>query len=455
MTLQVHIGLNNERFMLGGEETPETFRERDEAARAKEVEAEADYAEWLRAARDYVNLDGGEIVEEAKAHLDVARRLEPPVKDGISCYDSRWSGWADTYVKDVPNLTTPQQVLRHAQVRVPFDHRCVVEGHKSEYAIFEKLVSEEFPFYHDQQFAAKENPLSVPETLFFMHNRLVSNVFYWHLRTKLRCQQDLAPRRIIEIGGGYGSLARIWLNDPAIIRYVIVDLPESLFFSEVCLRQEGFNVGYFNGADFGHRVLLVPVGRLNEYTRNNQATCDLVMSVGSLQEMSDPWVSYYMKMLDDVRPRYFYSLNYMGGPVHFLHESRNFWAPRPSSEWTTRSIEADVPLVKMMCAGRDFAEVIYERTPMPVARFSDWSVLRGATFNRRTYLEGLELLRQDFTTANGVQFVKIVLDNNDKKKLVVPKEIMLVINSLSEVTKDPEIKRTLDILLNSQRYASR
>jgi hypothetical protein len=94
-----------------------------------------------------------------------------------------------------------------------------------------------------------ENPLSGPESLGEFNGRTVSRVLYYHARNVLAgITYANEPRRVLEIVGGYGEIARLWVTNaiaPA-KSYVIVDIPECLFFAEVALRSEfGEEVGYF------------------------------------------------------------------------------------------------------------------------------------------------------------------------------------------------------------------
>jgi putative sugar O-methyltransferase len=443
--------------MLADDEDMDAFYEKEAVARKKFNDSEASHEKWMAEAIASDPRDGRDetILSDARRHLEAARLLDPPVVDIDGCLDSRWLEWSKSFYENTKQFTTCRDVLHYAQAKIPFDHREPAKPRKSEFLIFEKLVNEEFPHRLETQFSLHDNVKSIPDTLHWCYGekRLTSNVFYWHMRIMFRCQEDVPMLdRILEIGGGYGALARLWMiNKTAKIRrYVIVDLPESLFYSEVCLRAElGDDIGYWEGKDPGTRIVLVPIGRLHEYT----AMSDLVINVGSMQEMSDTWVSFYMTWLDQYKPRFFYSLNYMGQAITAMHESRTFWAPRPSMAWATRSQTADVTLVKMMCCGRDFVETIYERAT-PVQKFSDWSVLKGCFFNRETYLEGLELLRQDMTVDNAKMFLSIVTKNNDLRRILCPKEILWIAACAHKATGDPALKKLVDALSGVEKIGT-
>ncbi len=437
--------INGDRYTLSDGDTREAFIEADAANHADAIAAASEYDRWCAEARasDPRHDNDAVILADAMRHLDTARRLEPPVKDGSSYFDSRWSSWAASYYEEASKFTTCRDVLHFAQQKIPFDHRTNVKDNKALLPVYDKLLSSEFPFRLETQLKLSDNPKSIPETLYKISGRMVSNVFYWHMHVMFRCMECIPSLdRILEIGGGYGSLARLWLHSGVPKRYFIVDLPESLFFSEVCLRAEfGDDIGYWEGHDPGTRVVLVPVGRLMEFAQR----ADLVINVGSMQEMSDAWVGFYMRWLDAYEPKFFYSLNYVGQPIVTMYESRTFWAPRPSARWATRLMNPDVPLVKMMCAGRHFVEAIYERAT-PQQKFSDWSVLKGAVFTRATYLEGLELLRQDTSVENATTLIHHIIGNDNAKKLPCPKETMFLAHFVLTATGDPKLKKLIEVL---------
>src|SRR5262245_9990995 len=73
----------------------------------------------------------------------------------------------------------------------------------------------------------QQNPMSGAESLGEFKGRLVSLVMYYHARNVLAALTYAnKPRRIVEIGGGYGEIARMWLKNPIAPPefYVIVDI---------------------------------------------------------------------------------------------------------------------------------------------------------------------------------------------------------------------------------------
>jgi hypothetical protein len=283
----------------------------------------------------------------------------------------------------------------------------------------EWAVQNEFPQYADDLLLMSENPESGGIGQF--NGRTVSIVMYYHARNVLAgITYANKPKHIIEIGGGYGEIARLWIKNPiaSAASYVIIDIPECLFLAEAALRSEfGDEVGYLEGGDPGTPILLVPLPRLSALTR----PADLVVNTGSMQEMTDEWVDYYTAWLTRYDARYFYSLNYAAQPVSIMGESRNLWTQRLGPEWSTRHLRLNIPLMDLAGPTRDYLECLYEKTPTSRS-LAEWSVYRGHLLSKTTYVEGLDLLRQSLTVQNAGAFLDLVL----RQMPYHPKEILYV-----------------------------
>lgn len=364
------------------------------------------------------------ILAEARRHLASARSLER--KAALPDYGSRWQPQVEAMRRDINALSDPVACLHYAQSNITFDVRNPFPADPTVLQFLEWAVENEFPQFASTLEKFADNPLSRPDTLGEFKGRAnVSNALFYHARTVLAgITYADKPRRVLEIGGGYGEIARVWVNNPVVCAesYVIVDIPECLFFAEVALRAEfGEDVGYFEGHDPGTKFLLVPLPCLDKLAR----PCDLVINSGSMQEMTDEWVDFYMAWLSRYDTRYFYSLNYAAQPLAVMGESRNLWAPRPGREWCTRHLRLNIPLIDIIGPTRDFLEVLYEKRP-GTRRLAEWSVHRGHLLSKSTYVEGLDLLRQDFTIANAKEFVDVVLERMPYH----PKELLYVIEWL-------------------------
>lgn len=338
----------------------------------------------------------------------------------------RWSLLAEKMREAIPQFQTATQVLHAAQGVFPFTHLGKVKSDTiiSAYS----LVLNEFLWLKSKLDAAQENRRSINDRVAILadnNDQLVSDMLFWHLRSVFSAQTWCGETaRVLEIGGGYGAFARLWLltNIKPCERYVIVDIPESLFFAEVCLRDEfGDEVGYFLGDDPGTRLLLVPTTKFAEF----KGKIDIVVSVGSLQEMSTEWVILYMDWLDRSGAQSFYSLNYGGSPIGLIAESRNYWAPCPSPKWATVVLNEEPPVVKLLCIERQFVEAIYERRT-PLQRFDGWSHASGYKMTRKVYIEGLERLRQDWTIENAATFFNAVINEWPGNENTLPKELIAI-----------------------------
>lgn len=364
------------------------------------------------------------IVAQAKDHLRKALKERDPQQPA---YGTRWQPHADRIRGDIDSFLDPVQCLHYAQTRITFDHR-ESDGYVQDLArikLYEALVRHEFRHFSAALDAMDDNPLSVPQSLHQVGGRAVSNIFFWHARFVLGgCTYIEPPKRIFEIGGGYGAAARLWMKNPIvpISSFVIVDIPECLFFADVALRHEfGDAVGYFDGTDPGTPIVLVPLPLLASFERPS----DLVMNTGSMQEMTDEWIDYYMAWLDRADTRYFYSVNYAAQPLSLLAESRNLWSPRPSAAWSTRRLNLNVPIIRAQGPGNDFAEAYFEKTPAQDS-LKAWSVYRGHSLMPETFVEGLDLLRQNLNVGDALAFLQLVL----KQMRYVPKELLWIANWL-------------------------
>ena len=192
------------------------------------------------------------IVADARLHL--ARALADSLPR-LPSYGSRWQPQVEAIGRDISALSDAASCLHYAQYNITFDGRPPFPGDPMLIQFREWAVENEFPHFAAALNAMYDNPLSGPESLGEFKGRTVSRVLYYHARNVLAgITYANKPKRIVEIGGGYGEIARLWLLNtiaPA-ESYVIVDIPECLFFAEVALKAEfGDQVGYFGGHDPG------------------------------------------------------------------------------------------------------------------------------------------------------------------------------------------------------------
>ena len=128
-------------------------------------------------------------------------------------------------------------------------------------------------------------------------------------------------KTIVEVGAGYGRMARIMkLLDPSRC-YVLVDLPEALVFSYAFLRKNfpQARLAVFDGTATDPRADFVfcPVQLLRHL---ELGSVDLFINTYSLAEMRQACVDYIVGCVENVvRPRYLFSLN-----MAFTDKSQHF-----------------------------------------------------------------------------------------------------------------------------------
>ena len=345
-------------------------------------------------------------------------------------YGSRWAPQAEAIKSALEGFVDPIECIHYAQIRITFDHR-ESDGFVTDLPriqLYDALLKHEFPWFKEELDALSENPLSYPSSIVEYKGRAVSNVFFIHAWFLLACSSYIPkPKRILEIGGGYGAPARLWMRTTTthIESYAIVDIPECLFFAEVALKKEFGNeaVGYFDGKDPGTTIVLVPLCHLGAFKRET----DLVINTGSMQEMTDDWIDYYTKWLTAYGAKYFYSLNYAAQPLSNMVESRNLWSPRFGSEWSTLRLNINMPLIRAQGPTNDFLEAVFEKKPTS-GKFENWSVFFGKSLTKETYIEGLDLLRLNLNVKDSLEFVNLVLQDLP----FVPKEVLWIVDWLEK-----------------------
>ena len=126
---------------------------------------------------------------------------------------------------------------------------------------------------------------------------------------------------MIELGAGIGLLASCFLKLKKNIKYLIVDIPPTLFFSEYYLRNLGFKV-------FGYKDLKTETNaNLNEIFNHFQVCCippwklellkdyksDLFINVKSFQEMEKDQSINYINIFKNCIKKYIYLNNGIKG----------------------------------------------------------------------------------------------------------------------------------------------
>ena len=214
-----------------------------------------------------------------------------------------------------------------------FDHRLPFNAD----LINKKLIAIRQRFPDFQWGALCESPFSRQDSLGNIENRLVSNIFFWHLNVYLSCRAFIPPFiSVLEIGGGYGGLARLFYLG-GIRDYTIVDMPESLFFARTFLEANTITGIRFIALDDTQNIKEV----------------DLAISQGSFGEMPQETVNFWADVLKK-KAKYVYSLNYLKGGHHGTD------AIFPEEGWEIIKEELDPPVILGDIIGQ-WREVIYKR----------------------------------------------------------------------------------------------
>lgn len=173
--------------------------------------------------------------------------------------------------------------------------------------------------------------------------------------------------KVLEIGGGYGQLARVFLSFNRGSSYVICDLEETMFFQGVYLSntlgadkvrfltgEEPFDFKFAPGT-----VYLLPQHRTDAL---RQYRFDLAVNQQSMQEMTQEQVDHYLDLIKQ-SCRYFYSCNldqhisFIVSRTGIVTALNDYLASQFAVEWSSKRPEP--ALVPVHCCDNSQAS----RTP--------------------------------------------------------------------------------------------
>ena len=387
---------------------------------------------------------GDDNVKEAK------RRLCQVTSNGTEEFlenGTRWRAFTERTRNEIQKLLAPKDVLQFAQTRINFEHRGNIHHEGKFTALYERELLTSFPHFSKYLNEFSDIPDSAEDTTYVHNGRLVSNVMFYLARIVMSCLTYLPayPKTVLEVGGGYGAPGRMWMSNPIHnpVTYIILDIPESLFFADVFLRNQFGNqsVYYVSQSDGqvieaigSHKFILCPLPYMAAL---ENLEIDLVINTGSLQEMSEEWVDYYANWLDQPNFRYFYSLNYFAQPIDRLWESGNLYSPRLSSNWKALLLRLNPAFVRMQ-ADRDYLEAIYERKACALSLTKArelFSVLDDRAPSGEIWVEMMDIVRR----SNGTVILLDAL-RYSTRLAVPPKESLWLANVLLERDISPSEK---------------
>jgi hypothetical protein len=245
---------------------------------------------------------------------------------------------------------------------------------------------------------------------------------------------DQRPRNVCDIGGGTGKYAFSWLTNsahrPDLV--VIIDLPETLIYSESLLRSElgDDRVQYITSPDMipnRSGAVLCPIANVRTL---EGIPFDLATNTESMQEMTDAWVDWYMDWLDRQTCRYFWSSNYFASSLVNMHEGHNSWSPRPGPNW--RLIHAHIAL-----GARRRAEMLFQNDGD--GKGEPIKLMTRGVEAWLARLERARVSRDEVSLRDAVSFAQSEMP-------FIPKEAWQVAKMLAKLTDSPHDKAQFEAL---------
>lgn len=169
----------------------------------------------------------------------------------------------------------------------------------------------------------EESRLVDPSLGFDLDGRYASSMFLYHLCMFARLEKIIGlAGTVLEIGGGYGGFARLVKLQRPLATYVIVDLPQSLFFSSLFLKssfpqakilyaRSSSEIVAWTQSKERYDFVFVPAALAKSLAGQ---MIDVVVSSRSLGEMTRESVDFYMDLIQkSANVRYLYTVERLGG----------------------------------------------------------------------------------------------------------------------------------------------
>jgi hypothetical protein len=311
-------------------------------------------------------MDDAEILNLARSNYLAASMLEG---EELPENSNRWTSIQERMRSAIMSFGTIDEVIQFGQTSFQFDHREPIAGNVHRFPIYLNSLRYEYPHFAHLLDQFEDSPRSVANTITLLQNtgKYVSNITFFHAFYVLSClthRQDIDS--VLEVGGGYGGAARVWLTNPirSISRYGIIDMPESLFFAECFLRAtlKTHEVVYcLPGVEpdeaVANRIYLYPIAN---HEQTNDVSWSVITNTGSLAELSIDWVLWWREWLGKQRYKLFYSHNYFGLPVERMFEARNHFSPQVPPNARLMRARINHPMMVAQSADRNAAELYFE-----------------------------------------------------------------------------------------------
>lgn len=312
------------------------------------------------------------LLEYAKTCLNTSAQLPYPADLVVAPW---WKEHQHNLKASLVDLKTVKDVVRRAQTGTSsgFDHREFERNQLAQTINFKcaELRQRFQSFNLEEHEELTESKYSAEESLLDCGNgKMLSSIYLTHLYFYLRTTQLCDPKMVLEIGSGYGGLARIFHTMRPDLTYILVDLPESLFQAQIFLEANFPNSCAYYVTDgipedlTKYQFVFVPAQIAD---RLKGLDVDLVINTGSFQEMTSKAMLHWMNFVHHtINTKYFFSWNYFLNDKSDYAEARSgtsVISPIIDAFWFCHYFKINDPVITVDCDGRNWLEVFLERIP--------------------------------------------------------------------------------------------
>jgi putative sugar O-methyltransferase len=321
------------------------------------------------------------LAEKARGLVNAARKLPYPEGYEVSPW---WAAKQNNFMRFCSLLANPVDIVSFAQCThlSGSDRRIYGERPNAGYIIMEQLkqIEQIYGKCVPTEYTVEDSEFSIQSSLYKIADKWYSNsflnMFGYYLGSVHSLPFDRNIASILEIGAGYGSLARIIKLLHPEIQYTIVDLPETLLLSYIFIslnfpsakkifltRQDDYDVLEKEEYDF----IFVPAQLCPSlYGRKYE----LVINTGSLQEMPIRTTEYLLNIINNrIEADFFYSFNYFINARSVLREwsgadpdiEFSNMCPQLDPWWNVLSFRFNPLHLTVDSKGRNWLELLVER----------------------------------------------------------------------------------------------
>jgi putative sugar O-methyltransferase len=270
-------------------------------------------------------MEGPRIVEEAREHLAVWRSIPFP---GENAPSSLW----DSNLQEIDpavQARSADEAIRLITSMVPVS--AAIRTNQPDWrprcdATLRWLERFGYPLESRPGYI-QDSALAWPEAVGVVNGRRLSMAFLYHLCIASQIEATVGKlNSVFELGSGYGGLARVMkLVNPG-AKFVLCDLPPTLFLCFVFLRRHFPHCTF----DIIHRAEQLSGPRTADFTfvpaqlagALAGSNFDLFVNTSSLSEMTQSAVAFYTRLIETkMNVKYLYHLNRFGCTEPWLGNS--------------------------------------------------------------------------------------------------------------------------------------